>query len=172
MQNPKNDIDFLKALSMTSLSRVLGEECLQDGKIHSKQQLYEYIQARVNELGLSVPNKNHMSSGINLMLKNNNAVRLDTGMYQANSALTHGDESVITNNINLAIDKTDSLMDSILKVSRTVNFTTANDLEIKFLNILKDEYNSLEKFKAEMKELVDQTENENLEESQEIGMSL
>ena len=131
----------------TAQVRILAEEFLSDGQIHSRKQIVAYAQHQAKVLGLTPFRESHLAGGIREATANSNCEKLGRATFRAiflgkNSQISCGEK---------AAGVCEKAMQQLTDICRDINYVNASSRELDFLMKVRECVQSLHNYQDEFK---------------------
>lgn len=127
----------------TAQVRLLCCELLNDGKVHTRKELINYVNSKGNEWGLEPFSEGCLTGGLRQAVINMKCEKLGSGIYQA-PLKNSMDELSLPKKV---AEICDSYIDRISEISREIDYIEADENEIEMLIKLKNFVIDLKKWK-------------------------
>lgn len=140
------DRNLLIAQSPTAQVRMLAEDLLKDGRIHSRKEISEYIERQRKYFNLSVFSAGHKSGGIQQATAN--CEKLGRASYRLRTAIRDTSEAPAPISRNQTVVQIlDHAVVQLSTLAREIDFISADAAEIRELEKLKSTVQSLNDMK-------------------------
>ena len=131
----------------TAQVRILSEEFLSDGKVHSRKQLVDYAQQKGREFGLPPFKEGHLAGGIREALANLQCEKLGRGTFRATLA-EHREEPSCWEK---AADVCAETMQQLTAISREIDYVNASERELQLLMKVRECVQKLQNYRDEFR---------------------
>ena len=147
----------LMAMRPTAQVRTLAAELLQDGRIHSRQEIVEYVKEQGRRKNLPVFREGHLAGGIREAVTNLGGERLERGTFRIppqSEAVPDGAEPAevpeeipaVVSCSRRAEEVCDDARKRLTEISREIDYVSADEAELKLLLRLREYVRLLEEF--------------------------
>ncbi len=134
--------DILLMFSSTARVKNICEELLSDGKPHTRKEMECYIEEQFKLLDIEKPSQACISGGILQAVKKGNCVKLGTALYQLDLISINDTQR---SRIEKATDCLQTSINTLIALTRTIDYVSADDTQIDELNKLKHCINEISK---------------------------
>lgn len=129
----------------TAQVRILVEEFLSDGKVHSRKEIVAYLQQQAKLLELPVFREGHIAGGIREATTNLNCEKVGRAIFQLKISRDEEEESCGQR----AADICKTAMEQLIVISREIDYVNANEQEITLLTKVRECVQQLKRFQGE-----------------------
>lgn len=124
---------YIKSLKPTAQVKVFALELLGDCQEHSRQEIISYVYKKASDLDLPMFSRGNVNGGLQDLLQLDNCKKIKTGVYQ----LVEDEQKKPITQVDKAIIVCEDAVKKIQNISRTIDYITATDKELEFLEKLK-----------------------------------
>ena len=131
----------------TAQVRIMSEEFMADGKIHSRKQIVDYVQQQGKMLGLPPFRESHLAGGIREATTNLQCEKLGRGTFRA----VFSEKGSELSCWDRAASICDKAIEQLTDVCRDIDYVNANDKELELLATARDCVKKLHDYKDNFK---------------------
>ncbi len=129
----------------TAQVRILVEEFLADGKVHSRKEIVTYLQQQAKLLGIPVFREGHIAGGIREATTNLDCEKMGRAVFRLKTFCDEEEESCGQR----AADICKTAMEQLVVISREIDYVNANEQEIMLLEKVRECVQQLKRFQGE-----------------------